>query len=175
MTSNWSWKAVELEVEYHKYQGVTPGEDHQFNHHMETLTRSLVHDGRFADALKIKTMAEGSKYNFRPEWLRMAIGQRDWDGAQKLIEQFRRTDKSTGAYYAALVSLEKGDTEQAGREIDSDFEPASLLVSSGDQLTADDATRKAYLDAARSIDSDFELRRVLPAGQFARSRMATRS
>ncbi len=119
VTSDWSWRAIELQVEYHKYQGVTPGEDHQFNHHMETLTRSLVHDGRFADAKKIKAMAEGYKFTFRPEWLRMAIGQRDWDEAQKLIEQFRRTDKSNGAYYAALVSLEKGDTEQAGREIDT--------------------------------------------------------
>ena len=75
VTSNWSWRAVELQVEYHKYQDVKPSEDHQFNHHMETLTRSLVHDGRFADALKIKKMAEGYKYTFRPEWLRMAIAQ----------------------------------------------------------------------------------------------------
>jgi hypothetical protein len=118
-TSDWSWKAIELQVAYHKHQGVTPGEDHQFNHHMETLTRSLVHDGRFADAKKIKTMAEGYKYAFRPEWLRMAIGQRDWDEAQKMIENFRRTDKATGAYYAALVALEKNDTEQAGREVET--------------------------------------------------------
>jgi hypothetical protein len=118
-TTDWSWRAVELQVEYHKVQGVTPGEDHQFNHHMETLTRSLVHDGRFADARKIKAMAEGYKYAFRPEWLRMAIAQREWDEAQKLIENFRRTDKAIGAYYAALVALEKGDTEQAGREVDT--------------------------------------------------------
>ncbi len=50
---------------------------------------------------------------------------------------------------------------QAGREIDSDFELATLLISSADQLVADDTSRKAYLDAARSISSDFELRRVL--------------
>ena len=50
---------------------------------------------------------------------------------------------------------------QAGREIDSDFELATLLIASTDQLVADDASRKAYLDAARSISSDFELRRVL--------------
>jgi tetratricopeptide (TPR) repeat protein len=118
-TTDWSWRAVELQVEYHKVQGVTPGEDHQFNHHMETLTRSLVHDGRFAEARKIKTMAEGYKYAFRPEWLRMAIGAHDWDDAQKLIDQFRRTNKDTGAYYAAIAALEKGDTEQAGREIDT--------------------------------------------------------
>jgi hypothetical protein len=50
---------------------------------------------------------------------------------------------------------------QAGRQIDSDFELATLLIGSADQLVADDPTRKAYLNAARSIGSDFELRRVL--------------
>jgi hypothetical protein len=119
VTSDWSWRAIELQVEYHKYQGVTPGEDWQFNHHLETLTRSLVHDGRFADAKKIRAMAEGHRYSYRPEWLRMALGQRDWSEVQKQIEQLRRTDKASGAYYAALASLEKGDTEQAGREIDT--------------------------------------------------------
>ena len=49
---------------------------------------------------------------------------------------------------------------QAGREIDSDFELASLLIASADRLLLDEATRKAYFDAARSIDSDFEMRRV---------------
>ena len=48
---------------------------------------------------------------------------------------------------------------QAGREVDSDFELASLLISS-DRLLTDDTTRRAYIDAARSIDSDFEMRRV---------------
>jgi tetratricopeptide (TPR) repeat protein len=118
-TTNWSSKAVELEINYHRYQGVTPGEDHQFNHHMETLTRSLVHDGRFAEAKAIKVKAEGYKYAFRPEWFRMSITEKDWDGCEKLIAQFRRTDKSGGAYYAALVALEKGDTDQAGREVDT--------------------------------------------------------
>jgi len=49
---------------------------------------------------------------------------------------------------------------QAGTEIDSDFELASFLISSSRQIT-DEATRRAYLDAAKSIGSDFELRRVL--------------
>lgn len=49
---------------------------------------------------------------------------------------------------------------QAGREIDSDFELASLLISADRFLTLDDATRKAYLEAARTIESDFEMRRV---------------
>ena len=49
--------------------------------------------------------------------------------------------------------------DQAGRQIDSDFELATLLISS-DRLLVDEATRRAYFDAARSIESDFEMRRV---------------
>ena len=49
--------------------------------------------------------------------------------------------------------------EQAGRQIDSDYELASLLISS-DRLLVDDATRRAYFEAAASIQSDYEMRRV---------------
>jgi beta-lactamase regulating signal transducer with metallopeptidase domain len=53
--------------------------------------------------------------------------------------------------------------EQAGREIDSDYELASLLIGSGDTLIGGDASRKAYFDAARTIQSDYEMRRVYAA------------
>ena len=46
------------------------------------------------------------------------------------------------------------------REIDSDFELASLLIDSADKLLVDDATRQAYFEAARTIHSDFEMHRV---------------
>jgi len=118
-TSDWSSRAVELQKDYHALQGVTPGEDHQFNHHMETLTRSLVHDGRFYEAEKLKKEAEGYKYSFRPEWFKMALAEGDWDGAGKLVEQFRKGSKTDGAYYAALLYLEKGETERAGAEVDA--------------------------------------------------------
>jgi len=49
---------------------------------------------------------------------------------------------------------------QAGREIESDFELASLLIDEADKLLADPGTRQAYFDAARTIQSDFEARRV---------------
>jgi beta-lactamase regulating signal transducer with metallopeptidase domain len=52
---------------------------------------------------------------------------------------------------------------QAGREIDSDFELASLLIENADKLLVDDASRQAYFDAARSIESDFEMHRVFSA------------
>jgi hypothetical protein len=48
---------------------------------------------------------------------------------------------------------------QAGREIDSDFELASLLIGAERLVTRGEA-RKAYLGAARTIESDFEMRRV---------------
>ena len=118
-TTNWSWKAIELQLAYHRLQDVQPREDHQFNHHMETLTRSLVHDGRFDEAKEIKARAEGHKYNFRPEWFRMSLTEKDWEACDKLISQFRKSDKSAGAYYAALLALDRGDTEQAGREVDT--------------------------------------------------------
>ncbi|QDU22566.1 hypothetical protein ETAA1_45490 [Urbifossiella limnaea] len=118
-TTDWSSRAVELQKDYHALQKVTPGEDHQFNHHMETLTRSLVHDGRFYEAERLKKEAEGYKYSYRPEWFRMALAEGDWDGATKLVEQFRKGNKADGAYYAALLYLEKGETERAGAEVDA--------------------------------------------------------
>jgi len=117
-TCDWSWKAVELELAYHKFQGVKPSEDHQFVHHMEILTKSLVHDGRFTEALKIKKEAQSYNYAFKPEWFRLAFGQRDWAETGKMIEAMRKTDKAGAAYYGALVALEKGDTKRAQAELD---------------------------------------------------------
>jgi tetratricopeptide (TPR) repeat protein len=118
-TTDFSAKAIDMQIAYHKYQGVTPAEDHQFNHHMETLTRSLVHDGRFEEARQLKAQAESYNYTFNPEWFRMAMMEHNWSEAQMTIDKFRKSDKANGAYHAALISLEKGDTEQAGREFDT--------------------------------------------------------
>src|SRR3954470_23548676 len=93
-TSDWSAKAIELQLAYHKFQDVKPSEDHQFVHHLEILTKSLVHDGRFADALKVKATAQANNYSFKPEWFRLAFGQQDWTETGKMIEAMRKTDKS---------------------------------------------------------------------------------
>jgi hypothetical protein len=53
--------------------------------------------------------------------------------------------------------------DQAGREIDSDYELATLLIDSADRLLVDEATRQAYLDAARTLESDYEMRRAYTA------------
>lgn len=117
-TTDWSWKAIELQKAYHKHLDVKPGDDHQFRHHLETLTRSLVHDGRFAEARRIKEEAEGHKYQFRPEWFRMAVAERDWAEAGRLIDHYRKSDKLTAAYHAAVVALEQGDAARAAAEVD---------------------------------------------------------
>jgi tetratricopeptide (TPR) repeat protein len=118
-TTDWSAKAVELEKAYHASLNVKPGEDHQFQHHLETLTRSLVHDGRFAEAKKIKEEAIGYKYYFRPEWIRMAIAQEDWKEAEKQAIELRGKDKSAGAYWAAIIALNRGDVSKAKVELDA--------------------------------------------------------
>jgi beta-lactamase regulating signal transducer with metallopeptidase domain len=62
---------------------------------------------------------------------------------------------------------------QAARELDSDFERASLLIDSADRfLGGDEATRQAYFDAARGIGSDFEMRRVY-ASALKRGRVSS--
>ncbi|HEY3788789.1 MAG TPA: tetratricopeptide repeat protein [Urbifossiella sp.] len=118
-TSDWSWKAVEMQKQYHAYQGVAPYEDYQFNHHMATLTLSLVHDGRFAETKAIMREAEDKyKYSFKSEWFRMYLGEGNWAEAQKIAEFFRKGNKANGAYHAAMLYLEKGDTDRVGPEID---------------------------------------------------------
>lgn len=117
-TTDWSWRAVELEKAYHKLLAVKPADDHQFFHHLETLTRSLVHDGRFPEAKAIKAEAVGYDYHFRPEWFRMAVAEHDWAEAGKIAAHFRKGDKADAAYYAAVLALERGDPARARAEVD---------------------------------------------------------
>ena len=117
-TSDWSSKAVELQKAYHKHQGVKPSEDHQFNHHMDILTKSLVHDGRFAEVKLLQADAKGYGYTFRNEWFRTAVAQKDWAETTKMIEAMRKTDKPGAAYHAAIVALEQGDLKKAQAEVD---------------------------------------------------------
>ncbi len=57
----------------------------------------------------------------------------------------------------------KGLLAQAGREIESDFELATLLIERADKLLVDDSMRQAYFEAAGTIQSDFEMARVFKA------------
>jgi hypothetical protein len=78
-------------------------------------------------------------------------------------------DYAKKVYFVELLRIARLDAataqrllEQAGREVDSDYELASILTEATALLT-DDATRKAYFAAARSIDSDYEMRRTFKA------------
>ncbi len=117
-TSDWSTKAYQMEKAYHQFQGVKPGEDHQFQHHAETLTRGLVHDGRFAEAGGVRADATGYGYKFTPQWFGMFVAQKNWEETGKVIDGMRKGDKLTAAYYSAVVALEKGDTKRAQAEVD---------------------------------------------------------
>ncbi|MGL4420279.1 MAG: tetratricopeptide repeat protein, partial [Gemmataceae bacterium] len=112
-TTNDSVRAIELERAYHRAQGVRPDDDHQFSHHLETLTRSLIHDGRFADAKTLKAEVEGYRYYYRPEWFRMALLEQDYTAATEQLTSIRKSNKLDGAYYGGLLALEQGDTEAA--------------------------------------------------------------
>jgi tetratricopeptide (TPR) repeat protein len=117
-TTDWSAHAIDMEREYHRFQGVAANQDHQYSHHLETLTLSLLHDGRFREAQEIRTEAERHGYRFNLPWFRLALGRRDWESAEAIVAQQRKGDKVLASYLAALMSLERGDTARAAAEVD---------------------------------------------------------
>ncbi|HEX3146978.1 MAG TPA: hypothetical protein VHR66_02785 [Gemmataceae bacterium] len=117
-TVDWSSKAIDLEKQYHRVQGVAANDDHQYSHHLETLTLGLLHDGRFSEAKEIRKEAEKHGYRFTPPWFRLALGQRDWAEAEAIITQQRKGDKNQASYMAALLAIEKGDLSKASAEVD---------------------------------------------------------
>jgi len=52
---------------------------------------------------------------------------------------------------------------QAGREIRSDYELASLLKAVAKRGLPDEATRLTYAEACKTIESDYEARHALQA------------
>jgi tetratricopeptide (TPR) repeat protein len=117
-TADRSAKAIELERAYHKAQGVRPAEDHQFSHHLETLTIALTHDGRFAEARKIKDESWSHNYRHWMPWFRLHLAQRNWDEALKVVNNYRRNDKQTTSYLSALIYLKQGNAERASAEVE---------------------------------------------------------
>lgn len=115
-TTDRSAKAIELEEAYHKSLNVTPNDDWQFSHHLETLMQSLIHDGRFKEAHVIRKKCESYKYTQRNHWFRLAIAERNWDEALKQANANPK-DKFTTSYMRALVYLNKGDVDRARPEI----------------------------------------------------------
>jgi tetratricopeptide (TPR) repeat protein len=117
-TSDRSARAIELQRAYHQTLNVKPADDHQYPHHLEVLTLSLIHDGRFREARAIKEEALRHKIHHWGPWFRLHLAERDWDEALKCAEQIRRTDKNRGSYLAALTFLKKGDIGRALPEVE---------------------------------------------------------
>jgi beta-lactamase regulating signal transducer with metallopeptidase domain len=90
-------------------------------------------------------------------------------GAAGVLAEVSLIDGSWGkkTYLSELLKIDALDAPTirqvltlAGREIDSDFELASLLLDSADRVLANEGTRQAYFEASRTIGSDFEMARV---------------
>ena len=118
-TSDRSAHAIELERAYHKEMNVKPKDDPQFSHHLEILTLSLIHDGRFREAHAIKQEALDADIKQWLTWFRLASAERDWPEALRIVDHFRKTDKETASYLAALVYLRQGNPVRAAPEVES--------------------------------------------------------
>lgn len=117
-TSERSTRAIDLQRAYHKEMGVRPSEDWQFPHHLEILTLSLIHDGRYKQARALKSEVQGYGFKHWLPWFRLHLAERDWAEALKVAEQFRKTDKVMASYLAALVYLKQGNPERAAPEVE---------------------------------------------------------
>jgi len=118
-TTEYSLKAFALQQAYHKALNVKPADDHQFTHHIEILTKALIHDGRYAEAATL--LAEGKKHGapMRIEHFRFALERRNWADAESQIATMRKTDKANASYHAALLALARGDHSRASAEWES--------------------------------------------------------
>jgi Tfp pilus assembly protein PilF len=117
-TCDRSTHAIELERAYHKDMSVKPPEDRQFSHHLEVLTLSLVHDGRFREAHELRKEVEGYGFHYWMPWFRMALCERDWMDAEKIVQEYRKTDKKMAAYLSARLYLAKGEPARAAPEVE---------------------------------------------------------
>jgi tetratricopeptide (TPR) repeat protein len=116
-TTDRSSRAIELERAYHKEMNVKPSEDSQFVHHLETLTLSLIHDGRYREARAIRDEARGYAFRSPLTWFRLALAENDWDEAMRIAADYRKKDKATASYLAAQVYLKQGDPSRATPEV----------------------------------------------------------
>jgi hypothetical protein len=90
-------------------------------------------------------------------------------GAEAVLAEIAQIQGSYAkkVYYTELLRLAPADPAvasriltQAAKDIDSDYEMATLLIGGADKLLLNDATRRLYFDAARTIESDYEMKRV---------------
>ncbi len=117
-TSDRSARAIELQRAYHKEMAVKPADDSQFNHHLEILTLSLTHDGRLREARALREEVNGLGIQHWLPWFRLHLAERDADAALKVVDHFRKADKLTASYLAALLYLKQGNTDRAAAEVE---------------------------------------------------------
>jgi tetratricopeptide (TPR) repeat protein len=96
---------------------VKPHQDWQFSHHLETLMKSLTHDGRFKEARELKKFCQEQKIVHQVPWFRLHLAERDWDEALRMAENQRKSDKVQASYLRALVYLRKGEADRAAPEV----------------------------------------------------------
>lgn len=93
-------------------------------------------------------------------------------GVDRVLEEISLFDSDYGKrkYFGFLLSDDDFNAADAqkvfrhvGREIDSDYERAELLIRYAEYAHNDPNTLDAFMDAIRDIDSDYETRRVLSA------------
>jgi tetratricopeptide (TPR) repeat protein len=116
-TCDWALHAVEMEQAYHQTVGIKASEDDQYPHHLETLTVALTHDGRFAEADRIRKAAEAAKMKQQGPWFRLAIAEGDWPAALAVVDKMKR-DKGTQSYMRAVIHLRSDKPTRALAEID---------------------------------------------------------
>jgi len=116
-TTEWSGHAIELQRAYHKELNVKPADDWQYSHHLETLTMSLAHDGRYQQAREIQKLSRDAKYEHRLPWFRLHLAEGAWDEALAIADLFKK-DKTTRSWLRALVFLKMHELDRAKHEID---------------------------------------------------------
>ena len=80
-TTDRSLKAIEMERAYQKDMKVKPSEDSQYAHHLEMLMRGLIHDGRFAEARRLKQECIADNIKHNEVWFRLHLAERDFESA----------------------------------------------------------------------------------------------
>jgi Tfp pilus assembly protein PilF len=120
-TTDRSARAIEIERAYHKEMNVKPKDDSQYSHHLETLLRSLIHEGRFAEARAIEKEERACGYKPWQLWFQLHLAERDWSAARAILDEMskaNKSDKTTPAYFAALLYLKQNDAARALPEIE---------------------------------------------------------
>ena len=166
---------------------ITPGGWLRIKEDGKSGRRSAEFRGNADGTVSRRFWSGGSERPFEPEgrqWLASVLPRfirQTGIGAARRVSRIHRTRGTSGVlaeisliegswakriYFSELLKMPHLDARslqqalaQAGREMDSDFELATLLISAETMLN-DDATRTAYFEAARTIGSDFETRRV---------------